>query len=91
LDSLIDANADIPIEVRAKNKWDAQWIAKEAQRAIELLFKASGARGLKLENPMQRYFRDVHAASNHAFLNPDKGSLNAGLVQLGGTTTDFTL
>ncbi|MDR3507446.1 MAG: acyl-CoA dehydrogenase family protein [Caulobacteraceae bacterium] len=91
LDALIDADQPIPVELRVQNKWDAQWIAKEAQKAVELLFKASGARGLKLESPMQRYFRDVHAASNHAFLNADKGALNAGLVQLGGGTTDFTL
>lgn len=91
LDALIDAGAEIPLEVRVKNKWDAQWLAKEAMKAVELLFKASGARGLKLDSPMQRYFRDVHAISNHAFLNADKGSLNAGLVQLGGMTTDFTL
>tara|TARA_B110001454_G_scaffold212701_1_gene229818 strand:+ start:1497 stop:2699 length:1203 start_codon:yes stop_codon:yes gene_type:complete len=91
LDHYIDSKTPIPIELRAQNKWDAQWIAKEAQRAVELLFKASGARGLKTDNPMQRYFRDVHAASNHAFLNPDKGSLNAGLVALGGATGDLVL
>jgi 3-hydroxy-9,10-secoandrosta-1,3,5(10)-triene-9,17-dione monooxygenase len=91
MDALIDAGAEFPLDLRVKNKWDAQWIAKEAMKAVELLFKASGARGLKLDNPMQRFFRDAHAASNHAFLNADKGSLNAGLVQLGGMTTDFTL
>ena len=91
MDALIAAGEDLPLDLRVKNKWDAQWIAKEAMKAVELLFKASGARGIKLDSPMQRYFRDVHAASNHAFLNPDKGSLNAGLVQLGGMTTDFTL
>lgn len=91
MDAIIDTGAPFPLDVRVKNKWDAQWIAKEAMKAVELLFKASGARGIKLDSPMQRFFRDVHAASNHAFLNPDKGSLNAGLVQLGGMTTDFTL
>lgn len=91
MDALIDADEAFPLDLRVKNKWDAQWIAKEAMKAVELLFKASGARGIRLESPMQRYFRDVHAASNHAFLNPDKGSLNAGLVQLGGATADFTL
>jgi 3-hydroxy-9,10-secoandrosta-1,3,5(10)-triene-9,17-dione monooxygenase len=91
MDGFIDAGEDIPLGVRVRNKWDAQWIAKEAQNAVDLLFKASGARGLRLESPMQRFFRDVHAASNHAFLNADKGSLNAGLVELGGMTADFTL
>ena len=91
MDRLIDNREAIPLNVRVRNKWDAQWIAKEAQKAVELLFKASGARGLRNESPMQRYFRDVHAASNHAFLNADKGSLNAGLFELGGMTADFTL
>lgn len=91
MDALIDAGEDLPLDLRVRNKWDAQYIAKEAQRAIELLFKASGARGLKLDSPMQRFFRDVHAASNHAFLNADKGSLNAGMVALGGGTSDFVL
>lgn len=91
MDALIDAGAVIPLDIRVRNKWDAQWLAKEAMKAVELLFKASGARGIRLESPMQRYFRDVHAISNHAFLNADKGSLNAGLVGLGGMTTDFTL
>jgi 3-hydroxy-9,10-secoandrosta-1,3,5(10)-triene-9,17-dione monooxygenase len=91
MDALIDAGAEISVDVRVRNKWDAQWIAKEAMKAVELLFKASGARGVRLESPMQRYFRDIHAISNHAFLNADKGSLNAGLVGLGGMTTDFTL
>ncbi|MBX3484284.1 acyl-CoA dehydrogenase family protein [Phenylobacterium sp.] len=91
MDDYIDRGEAFPLPLRVRNKWDAQWIAKEAQKAVELLFKASGARGIKLDSPMQRYFRDVHAASNHAFLNADKGSLNAGLVELGGMTTDFTL
>lgn len=91
MDALIDGGEPFSMELRAKNKWDAQWIAKEAMKAVELLFKASGARGIRSDSPMQRYFRDIHAASNHAFLNPDKGSLNAGLVQLGGFTADLTL
>lgn len=90
-DALIDSGVPIPVEVRVRTKWDAQWIAKEALRAVELLFKASGARGLRLDSPMQRYFRDIHAASNHAYLNADKGALNAGLVLLGGETTDAVL
>jgi 3-hydroxy-9,10-secoandrosta-1,3,5(10)-triene-9,17-dione monooxygenase len=91
LDALIDAGREIPLVLRVKNKWDAQWIAREAQKAVDLLFKASGARGIRLDSPMQRFFRDAHAASNHAFLNPDKGSLNAGLVELGGMTADFVV
>ena len=91
LDACIEAGAAPPIELRVQAKWDAQHLTKEAARAIELLFKASGARGIRLSNPLQRYFRDVHAASNHAFLNADKGSLNAGGVLMGAMTSDFSV
>ena len=89
--AVIDAGGQLTLEQRVQNKWDAQWIAKESMKAVELLFKATGARGLRMDHPMQRYFRDVHAASNHAFLNADKGSLNAGFVGLGGPTSDLVL
>jgi 3-hydroxy-9,10-secoandrosta-1,3,5(10)-triene-9,17-dione monooxygenase len=89
LDGFVQSGRLIPMDIRVQNKWDAQYIAKEALRAVELLFKASGARGIRLSNPMQRYFRDIHAASNHATLNADKGSLNAGTVAMGGSTIDF--
>lgn len=91
MDAVIDAGGQLTLEQRVQNKWDAQWIAKESMKAVELLFKATGARGLRMDHPMQRYFRDVHAASNHAFLNADKGSLNAGFVGLGGPTSDLVL
>lgn len=91
MDAIIDSGAPWSLDLRVQNKWDAQWITKEAMRAVELLFKATGARGLRLDHPMQRFFRDVHAASNHAFLNADKGSLNAGFVGLGGPTVDLVL
>jgi 3-hydroxy-9,10-secoandrosta-1,3,5(10)-triene-9,17-dione monooxygenase len=89
LDRLLAAGEPVPVPLRVGMKWDATFLAQKSMEAIELLFKASGARGLLLSNPMQRYFRDAHAASNHAALNPDKGSLNAGLVAMGGANVDF--
>lgn len=91
LRAAVDAGGPIPVELRAQCKWDAQFIAKEAMRAVEMLFKAAGGRGVRQENPLQRFFRDVHTASNHAFLNADKGALNAGYVAMGGATSDFAV
>ncbi|MGH7091363.1 MAG: acyl-CoA dehydrogenase family protein, partial [Stellaceae bacterium] len=34
-------------------------------RAVDRLFEASGARGIMDENPIQRFWRDAHAAGNH--------------------------
>ncbi len=91
MDALVEAGAPLSVELRVQNKWNAQHIAKTAMAAIELLFKATGGRGIRVENPMQRFFRDVHAASNHAYLNADKGAINAGGVLMGAQTMDFAL
>lgn len=87
----IDAGGQPTLDRRVAYKWEAASIAKNAMQAVELLFKASGGRGIRQENPLQRFFRDVHAASNHAFLNAEKGAVNAGNVAMGGPTMDFAL
>ncbi|MBA4013737.1 MAG: flavin-dependent monooxygenase [Phenylobacterium sp.] len=91
LDGYVQAGELIPLEVRVRCKWEAQHLSRMAMQAIELLFKAGGGRGIRQENPLQRYFRDVQAASNHAYLNADKGALNAGGVLLGAANMDFAL
>ncbi|WGU38372.1 acyl-CoA dehydrogenase family protein [Phenylobacterium sp. NIBR 498073] len=87
----VAADEPIPLDLRVRCKWDAQQMSRVAMEAIELLFKASGGRGIRQENPLQRFFRDVQAASNHAYLNADKGALNAGGVLLGAANGDFAL
>jgi 3-hydroxy-9,10-secoandrosta-1,3,5(10)-triene-9,17-dione monooxygenase len=91
LDRLLAAGEPVPIPLRVAMKWDATFTAQTSMQAIELLFKACGGRGALLSNPMQRYFRDAHTASNHAALNPDKGALNAGAVAMGGPNHDFVV
>lgn len=81
----------IPRDARVSGKWDAQHVARASAEAVALLFRASGGNAIRLDNPMQRYFRDVHAACNHAFLNSDKGGGNAGGVLLGGANTDLVI
>ena len=91
LERHVTAGEPIPLDLRVRCKWDAQHMSRVAMEAIELLFKASGGRGIRRENPLQRFFRDVQAASNHAYLNADKGALNAGGVLLGAANGDFAL
>jgi 3-hydroxy-9,10-secoandrosta-1,3,5(10)-triene-9,17-dione monooxygenase len=91
MDAVIADGEVFPMDMRVRNKWEAQAIAKDAKQAIELLFKATGGSGLRDENPMQRFLRDVHAATNHAYLNADKGSLNMGFFALSGITRDVAL
>ncbi len=54
-----------------------------AMRAVDRLFEASGARGIMDANPMQRFWRDVHAAGNHVAWGIDSSYIAAGAHALG--------
>jgi len=88
-----EAGERIPVSARARARWSAANIVLRGVRAVDLLFEASGGRGLFLDNPMQRYFRDVHAMRAHALNNPDKASQVFGYSELhpGGTPREFFL
>ena len=88
-----EAGETIPLPARARARWSAANIVLRAVRAVDLLFEASGGRALFLDNPMQRYFRDVHAMRAHALNNPDKASQVFGYAELhpGGTPREFFL
>ena len=85
------AEAGLPLERRVHMKWETQQMAQSNAEAVATLFRASGGSAVRLSNPMQRYFRDIHAAINHAFLNADNGSVNFGGVALGDDNRDFAL
>ena len=88
-----DAGDAIPLSARARARWSAANIVLRGVRAVDLLFEASGGRALFLDNPMQRYFRDVHAMRAHALNNPDRASQVFGYAELhpGGTPPEFFL
>ncbi|HEY3918042.1 MAG TPA: acyl-CoA dehydrogenase family protein [Stellaceae bacterium] len=54
-----------------------------AMRGVDRLFEASGARGILDNNPIQRFWRDVHAAGNHVAWGVDTGYVNAGAFAMG--------
>lgn len=41
-------------------------ISRRAAESVESLFTVSGGSSLKLDQPLQRYWRDIHAAGNHS-------------------------
>ena len=91
LDEYVESGEEIPIELRVRCKFDVQFLAKQNVEAVNLIFKSAGGSANRNENPLQRYFRDIEIATNHAFLNYDKGSVNYGRILLGGETQDFVL
>jgi 3-hydroxy-9,10-secoandrosta-1,3,5(10)-triene-9,17-dione monooxygenase len=80
--ALAEAGRAIPLELRARARWTAANVVLRGVRAVDLLFEASGGRALYLDNPIQRFFRDVHAMRAHALNNPDKASQVFGFSEL---------
>lgn len=44
--------------------------ASEAAAAVNLVYEAGGATSFQATSPLQRCFRDVHTAAQHAMVNP---------------------
>ncbi len=78
-------NDEVPsAETRAIMRRDSAYGANLFTGAVDLLVQITGAAGLYKNNPMQRYFRDVHALAQHAAMLWDVCGQNYGQVALGG-------
>ena len=49
-----------------RHRRDFMLIQKLLQQAVDRLFDLSGARGLQVDHPLQRHWRDLHAIGHHA-------------------------
>lgn len=78
-----DAGGPFTLLDRARNRRDMAWAALAAQRGVDALMQAGGARVLFDENAVQRVWRDVHAISTHMGLNPFTAGVNFGRLELG--------
>jgi 3-hydroxy-9,10-secoandrosta-1,3,5(10)-triene-9,17-dione monooxygenase len=71
------------IEQRARYRRDGAFAATLCTKAVDLLFAATGGAAIYERNPIQRAFRDVHAANAHYMLNWDVNGAMYGRVALG--------
>ena len=71
-------------ETRAVLRRDSAYGGNLFTHAVDLLVQITGAGGLYSRNPMQRYFRDVHALAQHAAMVWDMCGQNYGQIALGG-------
>lgn len=76
------AGEPIPMDHRIRVRRNATDIVRRGIRAVDVLFEASGGRGIFLDNPMQRFFRDVHAMRAHALNNADRAMTLFGRAEL---------
>jgi 3-hydroxy-9,10-secoandrosta-1,3,5(10)-triene-9,17-dione monooxygenase len=68
---------------RARVRRNQAYVAKLSVRAVDRLFEESGGHALFDDNPMQRFHRDVHAASHHFGLAWETPAEEYGRMRLG--------
>ncbi|MGE3540141.1 MAG: acyl-CoA dehydrogenase family protein [Candidatus Tectimicrobiota bacterium] len=70
---------------RARYRRDKTFVVKLCVQAVNRLFEASGGRALLESEAMQRFHRDIHAASHHQGISWDAAAEDFGRQALGLT------
>jgi 3-hydroxy-9,10-secoandrosta-1,3,5(10)-triene-9,17-dione monooxygenase len=86
---LARAGAEIPLSFRARVQWDAGKATDWSIHAVDRLMMAAGGRGIFLDNPIQRAWRDVHAMQAHASNNVERAAAVFGRSEFGLPPTDI--
>jgi alkylation response protein AidB-like acyl-CoA dehydrogenase len=73
----------VSLDVRLRNRRDQAYCVRLLIQAIDALFLAAGGQGLFLDHPLQRFWRDAHAAASHISLNWDSAGSMFGQYLLG--------
>lgn len=73
----------VSFDVRLRNRRDQAFCVRLLVQAIDALFLAAGGQGLFLDHPLQRFWRDAHAAASHISLNWDSAGSMFGQYMLG--------
>jgi 3-hydroxy-9,10-secoandrosta-1,3,5(10)-triene-9,17-dione monooxygenase len=81
--AVYDAGGDASEEQKHRWRRDGTYAGKLAAQAVDILYGVTGGRGLFRANPIQRHFRDVHAANAHIGLSWDINGAEYGRVALG--------
>jgi 3-hydroxy-9,10-secoandrosta-1,3,5(10)-triene-9,17-dione monooxygenase len=87
--ALCRAGDAIPVELRARYRYDSSNAVERCRQVVDDLFTASGGRAIFLGNPLLRAFLDVHAARAHYANNPDKPARNLGGLLLKQKNQDY--
>jgi 3-hydroxy-9,10-secoandrosta-1,3,5(10)-triene-9,17-dione monooxygenase len=80
---LVAEGKDFPLELRTRIRRDQVRGTAAAIRATDRIFENSGGRALFLDSPIQRAWRDVHAARVHAVNDPERALRMYGGSEVG--------
>jgi 3-hydroxy-9,10-secoandrosta-1,3,5(10)-triene-9,17-dione monooxygenase len=76
-------DGQITLEQRARNHRNFGYLTQLCLRAIERIYLSSGGNANYENNPLQRYWRDIHAMGSHAAIGFDSAGETFGLLELG--------
>ena len=85
----VERGERISVEDRSRARRDQVMATQRAIAALDDVFDRSGAPVIMKANPMQRIWRDAHAARHHTINTYEKSLLSWGHVTLGGNPTDM--
>jgi 3-hydroxy-9,10-secoandrosta-1,3,5(10)-triene-9,17-dione monooxygenase len=91
VDAVYRAGGVIDVETKLRYKRDCALGMKLANEAVDSLYEMAGAQAIYDNSPMQRIFRDAHAAAGHFNFSTDAQLAPWGLVALGGEVKSPTL
>ncbi|SFT00169.1 acyl-CoA dehydrogenase family protein [Saccharopolyspora flava] len=83
LHDLAEAGKTITFEQRALVRRNQIRCAWRAVMAADQIFSRSGGNALRLDNPLQRFWRDAHAGLHHAIHTPGPTYHTAALTEMG--------
>jgi alkylation response protein AidB-like acyl-CoA dehydrogenase len=73
----------VSVDTRLRNRRDQAFCVRLLIQAVDALFLASGGQGIFSQKPLQRIWRDAHAAASHISLNWDSTGTMVGQHMLG--------
>jgi 3-hydroxy-9,10-secoandrosta-1,3,5(10)-triene-9,17-dione monooxygenase len=86
-----EAGGTLDIETRLRYKRNAAMAVKLCVESVDSLYEMLGGTGIYDRDPLQRVFRDMHAAAGHFSFSVDAQLPPWGLVALGGEYKSPTL
>ena len=76
------SNGDLPATSVERINYNVAYEIDICSRAVYRLWRGSGGKALHVSNPLQRYFRDLHAMTQHAVLDMDTSGESYGKALL---------
>lgn len=80
---LAQADRPIPKELRAEVRRNQVAAVRRSSEAVDRLVAKAGGGAMRLDNPLQRFWRDLHTAQNHQANQTEQIYVNHGLTLFG--------